>query len=325
MTKTTTTTEDTTKKTCTSTSASTSTSTSSSTTTTVESAVATTKQAPQDDNTTSKADGGSENDDNAPKEKPSKGEGEGQPPQDTMKMLNNKFESSSKPKICTKPIYEQTYWDSTDARKLFNSRDDEEDAKVSLERRLVKLKKAMETPTSYQTLIDVKPEYVHLLNDNEIEAIKNKIMYLSILLQLAIDNMNVKKSWSQCCEETVKYMKNHYTLLGGTFGFTPLSNAGSLRRLFNSFRKDDRIVLSADGALLEKRIQKHLEKKRKLEEKHKAWVQRGWARNAKLKKLEKKIETIKEDQKKKKEEDDDEETEGDDYLSARDYELMMRY
>ena len=201
------------------------------------------------------------------------------------------------------------------SKKHFATKEGEADAKESLQRRLTLLKNAVATPKGYQTLIDVKPEHMHLIREQEIEAIKNKIMYLSIVYQYAIDNLNGKMSWMQCCEKTISYMKNHYKLIGGSFGFTPMNHPSTLRNLHAAFRQNDKIPFITD-ANMEKRIKKHTDKKRKLDTKHKKWLEKGWARNRKLKKLEKKLEAIEGEQ--KKQESDDENSEDEDGRSCDD-------
>jgi hypothetical protein len=242
--------------------------------------------------------------------------------------VSKKTDEQKKPKNISKHILSQSYWDSPEAKRLFRTREDETDAKKTLERKISILQKALATPTAYQGIIDMKPEFTHLLKEMEIETIKNKIMYLSICYQIAKDNMNVKKSWTECCEETVTYMKNHYLLLGGSFSFVPFQSAKTLQKLHTLFRDKDQIPLSTTN--MEKRIQKHVEKKRKLEERHKEWLEKGWARNRKVKKLESQLEKIRgEDQKKKDsydnndDQDDDGDDGSDDMISSADYELMM--
>ena len=158
------------------------------------------------------------------------------------------------PKNSVKHILSQSYWDSTEAKKYFNTKEGEADAKESLQRRLTLLKKAAETPKGYESLIDVKSEHMHLLREPEIETIKNKIMYLSIAYQYAIDNMNIKMSWSQCCEKTISHMKSHYELIGGSFGFTPMNNVSTLRNLHVAFRQNEKVPFISDANIREVRV-----------------------------------------------------------------------
>lgn len=271
-----------------------------------------------------------------------------------------KQKKAEKPRLSVEQILELTYWDSTNAKKLFNTKENEKDAKVTVERRLGVIHKALATPTGYQSVLDVAPEHMHLLTEHEVESIKSKLSYLSIALKLALETLDGPKSWAQCCDEAVKYMKEHYEKIGGSFIAIPIKSGGLLSRLHASFRNKEQLSIAQS---MTKRIRNHKAKKTKIEERHKKSLEKGCksvnllldqhrlgddkqnqsvhnnvffllriisitgARNRKLKQLEKKIETLEEEKRK------DEEDEDDDYddenqnnaITRQEYEMFMRY
>lgn len=241
-----------------------------------------------------------------------------------------KSKKNSKPSLTLEEISAQTYWDSTEAKVLFNTPEGEANAKVTVKRRLSIIRKALATPNGYQGVIDIEPQYMHLLTESEIGSCKNKLMYLYMALKLALKHLDGPKNFQQCCSETVEYMKNHFEMVGGAFGFVPLKHPGTLQKVHKEFKQNEKIHISSENNF-NKRVKKYLEKKRKLEDNHQQWLSKGWARNRKLKLLEEKMETIKKQQGQMEDEEDDDEddVEEEDYqkgqLSREEYEMLMRY
>ena len=179
---------------------------------------------------------------------------------------------AEKPRLALEQLLAQTYWDSTEAKGLFNTKENEKDAKVTVKRRIGVIRKALATPTGYQSVLDVELEHIHLLTEHEVETIKNKLVCMSIALKLALETLNGPKSWAQCCDEALNYMREHFKKIGGSFGVTPIKSSAALSRIHANFRKKEQINIAHN---MGKRIKNHTEKKSKLEERHKKWLEKG--------------------------------------------------
>jgi len=97
------------------------------------------------------------------------------------------------------------YWDSTEAKKLFGARPDDENALVTLERKIEKLKAGNQTVEGYRNLIfgrDPGDECTAY----QVYEVRQKSALLCTAYIFARDQMGNKVKWESCCQQSCSYL-----------------------------------------------------------------------------------------------------------------------
>jgi hypothetical protein len=99
----------------------------------------------------------------------------------------------------------QSYWASTEAKKLFKLLDDEQDALNAITNQMELLSDVLSGAKSYWSVV------VRLEKDDDLTAHQKWIIqihcqYLYCSLYYAKEMMSISQKWDRCCQEAVKHL-----------------------------------------------------------------------------------------------------------------------
>ena len=121
-----------------------------------------------------------------------------------------------------------SYWDSPEAMKLFNTLDDEENARQSVSRQIEILMKGNKTEESYLDVIYGNATMDgSTLSSFEKHQIRLKCQLLCMSLNLALENMN-DWTWNRCCSEAIA--------IGIKMGISTVKNPKMIEKWYRGFR-----------------------------------------------------------------------------------------
>jgi hypothetical protein len=98
----------------------------------------------------------------------------------------------------------ETYWDSSEARNLFQPTVEESNALEAVKNQIKLLHEGLETPTSCLYLIaDFKENDNQKLTEYQIWTLQRKCMVTSLTLLKATEMMVNVKNWDFCCKTAI--------------------------------------------------------------------------------------------------------------------------
>jgi len=128
--------------------------------------------------------------------------------------------------------HKPTYFESSEAKRLFSPIDLEQDASVAIQNQIKLLKDAQKTSSSYHLLLPAHPSRV--FTEYDIFIIRQKIILLSMSLNNAANYMPAK-NWRQCCEMALKMAQE--------IGITESGCPRTIMRWYHSFKQTRMLTL----------------------------------------------------------------------------------
>ena len=102
-----------------------------------------------------------------------------------------------------------SYWQSTEARKIFMPLDNETDSYVAVKAQIEILSDAMETPLGLVSILEDGDQIdLESISPYQMFYLKQKVTMLHIALNIAVKNMLDIQNWSACCEKAIEVAKD---------------------------------------------------------------------------------------------------------------------
>jgi len=132
---------------------------------------------------------------------------------------------------CPPPSFR--YWDSTEAKNLFGTREDEVDALEAIDNQLLMLRSANDAPNGHVLLMEEQDdEVLEKMSDYQKWVVRQKILFLTCALSFAKDLMP-SQTWGDCCSKAMETAIN--------FGFSGIKNSRTVQRWYQEFRAKRKI------------------------------------------------------------------------------------
>ena len=133
-----------------------------------------------------------------------------------------------------------SYWQSSEAKKLFHPKGNEVSALDAVNNQIELLLKASDSPNGIFDVIDsggrTTEEIIEEISDYQRWVLQQKICFITLALTVAKNKMEVVKNWDMCCEEALQQ--------GNMIGLRSTKNSRTIRNWYQDFRKERKVKVN---------------------------------------------------------------------------------